>query len=143
MAHTLRSADASPAAFSVGTALALLPRVPRAPLADVVVVSDKVETREPLVAYLREAGVSVAGARTVETARRATTLVVFPDELDADDVTRALRRTCSARPDVLVLIVSSEPRRWAGAGLPVTTLAKPIFGWALLDAIRARGKEEA
>lgn len=115
----------------------------------VVVVSTNPATRDPLLSYFRDSGVSADGrgdARGLGRAcRSATALVVFPDDLDGD-VVAALRSARASSPGVLVLLVTGSPQRYVASladanAVPPQILAKPVFGWTLLDAIRAHVDE--
>lgn len=119
----------------------------------VVVVSPSAATRDPLLEYFREAGVTAhgrGGAKDIARAcRSASAVVVFPDELEHPVVVAQLEAARAARPGVLVLLVTGAPKRFAacvakvakGESAPVRVIAKPVFGWTLLDAIRAHVAE--
>ncbi len=126
---------------------------PRPSKVTVVVVSPSAATRDPLLDYFREAGVTahgVGGAKDISRAcRSASALVVFPDELEHPLVVSQLEAARAARPDVLFLLVTGSPQRFAacagkkGDSVLPRVLAKPVFGWTLLDAIRAHVGEAA
>lgn len=121
---------------------------PRPSKVTVVVVSPSKATRDPLLEYFREAGVTAhgkGGAKDISRAcRSASAVVVFPDELDHPLVVSQLEAARVERPDVLFLLVTGSPQRFAACvGTKGRVLAKPVFGWTLLDAIRAHVGEAA
>lgn len=119
---------------------------------DVIVVADSGETIDGLHAYLGGAGLSSQGTRRLRDARSlpaaAFAIVIFPDELGAIDLVAMLRSLRSARPELLMVLVTSAPQRLRGAvepddrSVPPVVLPKPAFGWTILDAIRSRASQD-
>jgi hypothetical protein len=119
----------------------------------VLVVSDCRETLDGLLAYLQRAGVSARGTRQLDGAAwqssAVNAAVLFPDDFKAGEVEGAVARLAAARPTLLQVLVTREPRRFdslaetAGAVTPPVILAKPAWGWTILDAIRARSVASA
>ena len=115
----------------------------------VTVVSRNPSTLERLEAYLR--GVGVRGnpthtlGRLVEvTPLTAAAVVVFPDEYESDAVLSALEEAKRLRPNALLVVVTSDGSRFhklergvEGQG-SLLVLAKPVWAWTIVDAIRAR-----
>ncbi|HXX67401.1 MAG TPA: hypothetical protein VEK07_09480 [Polyangiaceae bacterium] len=116
----------------------------------VTVVSKNASTAQRLEAYLRDAGVFSNGTRDVErlvemTPPSAAAAVVFPDEFDPEAVEAALRTARKQRPDLLLVVVTNEPRRFdklqrgsAEEEDGLLVMAKPAWAWTILDAIRAK-----
>ena len=102
---------------------------------------------EPLVqGYLRRAGVSTHGSRSVEraadmTPASASAVVLFADDFRFDDVVTALVGLRARHPKVLVVLVTAE--RGPFLSLPpsneggLLVLPTPVRAWTILDAIRA------
>jgi hypothetical protein len=117
------------------------------------VVADNPETVDGLHSYLSEAGIASNGTRALHDANRvssATTVVVlFPDDFRAADVVATVMSLRSARPKLLILLVTSTPQRFRsvldpdGRSLPPIVLPKPAFGWTILDAIRAHAQSRS
>jgi len=102
---------------------------------------------EPIVeAYLRRAGVSIHRTRSIERAAdtvppSAAAVVFFADDFRALEVAAALTVLGARLPKVLVVLVTADPASFlslpssdAAASL---VLPKPVWGWTILDAIRA------
>jgi hypothetical protein len=119
----------------------------------VLVVSDCRETLDGLQAYLQRAGVSARGTRLLDGPawQRSTinAVVLFPDDFGVVEVECAVARLAAARPTLLQVLVTREPRRFGslaettGAVTPPVILAKPAWGWTILDAIRAQSVASA
>jgi hypothetical protein len=115
----------------------------------VTIVSSKLETLQSLDAYLRGAGVTSNGTRLLDrllemTPRSSTAVVVFPDEYGPDLVERSVSALGRERPDVLLVVVTSEPQRFERmlvrrhtSTVPLV-IPKPAWAWTILDAIRTR-----
>ncbi len=89
------------------------------------------------------------GTRVVErvlemTPPSSTAVILFPDEYGHVVVGTALAALHRERPDVLAVIVTSEPRQFeqTSAGLPdhpiPLVIPKPAWAWTILDAVRAK-----
>lgn len=113
----------------------------------VAVVADNPETIDALHAYFSQAGIASNGTRTLNDADRmvpaTTALVLFPDDFDPGDIVTFITSLRSARPKLLVLLVTGTPQSFRSAlgpdghSLPPMVLPKPAFGWNILDALRA------
>lgn len=75
--------------------------------------------------------------------QRATAAVIFPDDFEDDEVLTLLGQLRQSRPRLLSLLVTRAPQRFRdvvqadGRSLPPIMMAKPSFGWDILEAIRA------
>lgn len=112
----------------------------------VAIVSKNPETLDGLEAYLRGAGVTTVGTsrieRSAELAHEAASVVVFPDDFEWGAVLPALRACVRSNPKALPVIVTNAPQRftalaWPDPGAIPFVVAKPAWGWTILDAIRA------
>ena len=113
----------------------------------VTIVANNPETLDGLATYLGEAGVIVCGTRRIELCLEivppaSSAVVFFPDDFPSSALIAALAAMRRNRPTALVVLVTSAPRRFenlARDGHPASlVLAKPAWGWTLLDAIRGR-----
>jgi len=113
----------------------------------VMILSANPETADGLQAYLLGAGLPSQCIRDLRDLERPVSappaaLVVFPDDFGHVEVLRVLRRLRRARPHALVLLVTREPQHFRGAvdadrgSRPPILLARPCFGWDILDVIR-------
>jgi hypothetical protein len=118
----------------------------RRPTTLVTVISENRETVDGLHGYLTRAGVESRGARLGEASRipRGTTaVVIFPDDFEPKEVLRAVASLHDALPATLVVLVTARPQPFLTASaVPASAsstliLPKPVFGWAILDAIRS------
>lgn len=115
----------------------------------VLVIAHNPETLDGLQAYLRSVGIVSRSSRSIGRAGEhldATVgaVVVFPDDDEFEEVVASVGRIRRARPRVLVIVVTREPQRFqtrfegGERTAPPLVLPKASFGWAILDAIRAR-----
>lgn len=120
----------------------------------VAILSANPETLDGLQAYLVGAGVPSLCVRTVNdfekvASDRATAAILFPDDFSHDEVLKLLQHLRSAQPRLLVLIVTRVPQQFGaaikpdGRSHPPVVLAKPCFGWDILDAIRKESPDSA
>jgi DNA-binding NtrC family response regulator len=130
-----------------------MPRSPRPPPRHVTIVSDNAETLDGLETYLQRAGLTTNGTRHLDKACEMTppvssAVLLFPDDFRSVAVVTALAKLASQRPKVLRVLVTREPKLYEtlpshkGAIAPLV-VPKPIFGWTILDVIRARIGSEA
>jgi hypothetical protein len=122
------------------------PKTSRAGASHVLVVADNRETLDGLQAYLQRAGVSARGSSQLDgPAWEHPTIhavVLFPDDFEEGDVMQAAVRLALARPNVLRVLVTREPRRFglllkaSEATPPPVILPKPAWGWTILEVIR-------
>jgi hypothetical protein len=119
---------------------------PASKLSPVIIIAKSRETIDSLQEYFGRTGVVSHAQRSLDGLKAGpasgTTVVLFPDDFDANVVEESVLRLRSTTPASLVVIVTGRPQR-LGASLrpddrsrqPVV-LPKPAFGWAILDAVR-------
>jgi hypothetical protein len=111
---------------------------------EVAIISGDAETRGELEAYLRAAGVTpwATGAiqQCVELAPPGTVaFVFFPDGFPTESVVRAVEVLTKRRPSALPVLVTAHARELEELRLgdKVLIVPRPVWGWAILDAVRA------
>jgi CheY-like chemotaxis protein len=124
-----------------------------APSPRVLVVSENPETIDGLQTYFVGVGITTQSARTLEATtslpEQTTAVVFFPDGFAAQDVIVRVRALHNKRPRLLLLLVTREPRRFSsalttdGEQAALVVLAKPAFGWTIVDAIRIHAQTAA
>jgi hypothetical protein len=71
-----------------------------------------------------------------------TAVVLFPDEFAVERVVHWIEALRAELTSVLLIVVTSAPQRLAPALEPIAqatapvVISKPVFGWAILDALR-------
>jgi hypothetical protein len=115
-------------------------------------VSDNAETLDGLETYLRRAGLTTNGTRHLDKACElappaSSAVLLFPDDFRSVAVVAALADLASERPKLLRVLVTREPKRYEvlpapQGALPLLVVPKPVFGWTIVDAIRARLEPE-
>jgi len=111
----------------------------------VAIVSANLETLDGLQTYLRGAGVAARGTRRLEdcsdlTAPSTVAVVLFPDDFRLESVVATLAEICASRPSILRLLVTGHPKTLEplfGGHRNVMIVPRPVWGWTILDAIRA------
>jgi hypothetical protein len=113
----------------------------------VLVVSSNPETLDGLAQYLSQAGLPAQSRRDAnplaELPRMLTTLVVFPDDFPEHEISSYLSMVRTRRPDLAIVVVTRDGPTYAtltatnGQALNAVVLARPAFGWVILDVIRA------
>lgn len=110
----------------------------------VAILSDNPETIDGLVGYLRNVGIPAQGRRDLDVARLQTSktraIVLFPDDFAEAGVTALLNTLMKKDDTFLKLIVTGKPAPYEALlvgrkGFVVNT--RPVWGWAIVDAIRA------
>ena len=112
-----------------------------------LILSANPETLDGLQAYLVGVGLQSQSLRAVHdfekaAPERATAAVIFPDDFGREEVLNLLRRTGRTQPGLLVVLVTREPQHFRIAmesdsrPHPLVLLARPCFGWDILDVIR-------
>jgi hypothetical protein len=113
----------------------------------VTIVSNNPETLDALHSYLGRVGIPSHGTRaahdfTTVAPECATATVIFPDDFDEAVVLRLVAELRRKRPRLLPLLVTRAPNRFQSVvseddrSLTPIVLARPSFGWDILDAIR-------
>lgn len=110
---------------------------------EVVIVSTNPDTRDGLQSYLRGAGVTVHPLHNLdEFSRRADNnidaLVLFPDDFRWESVLAAIAELAERHPAALPVLVTARPQRFENlADTNMLVVPRPVWGWKILDAIRA------
>lgn len=105
-------------------------------------------TVDGLQDYLGRIGVRAQGATDItglgkDLAAEMQVVILFPDDFPFATVSAEVTTLRRGRKDVLVVLVTSEPRRYetlpevAGGYVPLV-IPKPAWGWTILESIRAR-----
>ena len=128
----------------------LLPAVaavtdPKTMVLRVTIVGENTRTIESLQRYLISVGVESLVMRQLPdgtaVAALGDALVVFPDDFNANAVLATIKKLQQSCPLLQLLLVTSAPQRFQDLrtkdARPPILLAKPAFGWAILDAVRA------
>jgi hypothetical protein len=118
-------------------------------LSTITVIAGNPETLEGLRHYLTGVGVASRTAQTLndlDALSSSIALVLFPDDFDTAHVAASVTSIRTTYPQLLILFVTSAPQLFslvlgpdARSLLPIV-LPKPVFGWTILDAIRARSE---
>lgn len=114
----------------------------------VTVLAHNWGTLRGLSAYLNRAGITTTGTRFIEQLMElvppwTAAVVLFPDEFKLSAVLDALAGLREDRPGALPILVTQDSRDFEqllispGARSPLV-VAKPVWAWMILDAIRAR-----
>lgn len=135
---------------SLAVAGFVIERAPRKHRLSVTLIANNDETLDGVHAYLVGAGVESRPTRWLEdavaVASSSSCVVLFPDAYAPNDVIACIGALRAAQPDLLLVVVTSNPQLLqsvlapdGGSCLPVV-LAKPAFGWSILDAIRVHSR---
>jgi UDP-N-acetylmuramate-alanine ligase len=113
----------------------------------VLVVSSNPETLDGLTQYFSQAGVPSQSRRTAnplaDLPASLCALVVFPDDFPEHEVSSYLFVARTRRPDMTMVLVTRDPHTYTrltttdGQLLNAVVLARPAFGWTILDVIRS------
>lgn len=119
-------------------------RAPRAKTMEVAIVSLNPETLDGLHGYLSAAGVAARCTRDIDDCSRSASaetlaFVLFPDDFAWERVVAAVAELREKRPRALPVLVTAHPKRFAAMtdAENVLVVARPVWGWAILDALRA------
>lgn len=110
---------------------------------EVAIVSTNPETLDGLQSYLTAAGVTARCTRSIEECARLSTqtiaFVLFPDDFRWQSVRSAIADLAAQRPHALPVLVTAQPKRFAELveADRVLVVPRPVWGWKILDAIRA------
>jgi hypothetical protein len=109
------------------------------------IVARRRETLDDLTAYLEGRGIAtqaLGAADPLLVEWRSRTVILFPDDFECGAVLGFIRSLRASRPRVLVLVVTRDRRPLHGAlaadgrSVAPIVLARPPFGWSIVDAIR-------
>jgi hypothetical protein len=116
----------------------------------VTVIAENPETIDGLQDYLQGTGVLSHGTMVccdeATIPSDITAVVLFPDEFDPKVLVTRLLSLRAARPQLRIVVVTSSARRFRPALDPYSesllpvVLAKPAFGWTILDAVRGQAE---
>ncbi len=117
----------------------------------VAIVSANAETLDGLQSYLCGAGVAARGTRKLEDCPQLTSpltvaVVLFPDDYPWESVIAAVEDIDARRPSILLVLVTGHPRTFeplVEGHRSVMIVPRPVWGWTILDAIRAHVDAEA
>ncbi len=110
---------------------------------EVVVIASSPNALDGLHSYLRNAGLTAHTLRDLDDfSRRADTsidaLVLFPDDFRWESVIAAVAELAERHPHALPVLVTARPQCFEKlAGTTVLVVPRPVWGWTILDAIRA------
>lgn len=115
----------------------------------VAIVSANPETLDGLQSYLQGAGVAARGTRRLEdcaelTAPATVAVVLFPDDFSRESVMATVVDIGARGPSILRLLVTGHPKAFEAlveGRRNVLVVPRPIWGWTILDAIRAHVDE--
>ena len=130
----------------------MIEKAPQKHRLSVTLIANNDETLDGVHAYLVGAGVDSRPTRWLEDAAAISSstscVVLFPDAYAPNDVIACISALRTAQPEALLVVVTSNPQLLqpvlapdGGSCLPVV-LAKPAFGWSILDAIRVHARVE-
>ncbi len=122
----------------------------RATPQQVAIVSANAETLDGLQSYLQSAGVAARGTRRLEdcsemTAPVTVAIVLFPDDFSMESILTTVHGIGARGPSILRLLVTGRPKAFetlVEEGRNVVVVPRPVWGWTILDAIRAHVDDE-
>lgn len=115
----------------------------------VTVVSTNPETLDGLQTYLRRAGVAVHCTRSLADCTKlasegARAVVLFPDDYRWEKVVTTLADLAALRPPALPVVVTAYPQRFEKLNAEDFIITpRPVWGWTILEAIRAQVERHA
>lgn len=117
----------------------------------VAIVSTNPETLDGLQSYLHGAGVTARGTRRLEdcaalTATSTVAVVLFPDDFPCESVMAAVADIGARGPSILRVLVTGHPKAFeplVEGRENVLIVPRPVWGWTILDAIRAHVDDDA
>lgn len=119
-------------------------RMQRAKTMEVAIVSLNPETLDGLQGYLSAAGVAARSTRDIDNCSRSAppdtlAFVLFPDDFAWERVVAVIAELMAKRPLALPVLVTAHPKRFADLtdADRVLVVPRPVWGWAILDALRA------
>lgn len=111
----------------------------------VTIVSASPETLDGLQSYLHSAGVAARGTRRLEdccdlTVSFTVAVVLFPDDFAWESVAATVADIGARGPGILRVLVTGRPKTFeplVGDRANLLIVPRPVWGWTILDAIRA------
>ncbi len=111
----------------------------------VAIVSANPETLDGLQSYLQSAGVAARGTRRLEDcndlkAPATVAIVLFPDDFSSENVMATVIDIGTRGPGILRVLVTGHPKTFetlVDGRQNVLVVPRPVWGWTILDAIRA------
>lgn len=111
----------------------------------VAIVSANPETLDGLQSYLQSAAVAARGTRRLDdcpglAVPSTVAVVLFPDDFPCELVMAVVADIDARRPSILRLLVTGHPKTFeplAEGRRNVMIVPRPVWGWTILDAIRA------
>lgn len=113
---------------------------------EVTIISGNPETLDGLQGYLQGAGFAVRSTRDVGacatmTSKRTLAIILFPDDFRCEGVVAALAQLEKLRAPALPILVTAHPQRFANLrNEEVLIVPRPVWGWTILDALRAHSE---
>jgi hypothetical protein len=118
----------------------------------VAIVADSQDAIAGLEEYLEGAGVVATTSTSLDDSTKIPStlraVVLFPDGFHSGNATRWIASVRRRGPKLLIIVVTGSPQRIVGALRPELNrsipliLQKPVFGWTILDAIRAHARSK-
>lgn len=126
------------------------PSRPSSESRQVVICAANAETLDGLEAYLSKVGMRVKGRRRLEDCLDSTTdaafaLVLFPDDFAWRSVETVLAELAGRCKETLLIVVTSrlhDFERFMRAHDNVVVVPRPVWGWTILDTIRAHAERD-
>jgi hypothetical protein len=117
----------------------------------VTIVSANAETLDGLQSYLKSAGVAARGTRRLEDcsemkAPLTVAIVLFPDDFSTESIVTTVQEIGARGPGILRLLVTGHPKAFetlVEGSRNVVVVPRPVWGWTILDAIRAHVDDES
>jgi hypothetical protein len=117
----------------------------------VAIVSTNPETLDGLETYLRSVGIRARGWRRLEdcsdlTSTSTLAVILFPDDFPWEAVIATVAELATRCGTTLRLLVTGQPKKYerlVEAGEHVVVISRPVWGWTILDAIRAHADANA
>jgi DNA-binding response OmpR family regulator len=110
---------------------------------EVVIVSDNPETLDGLQSYLSAAGVAARSTSEIDDCARAASentiaFVLFPDDFSLESVIALVTELTTNQSKALPVLVTAHPKRFENLTTDsVVVMPRPVWGWTILEAIRA------
>jgi hypothetical protein len=111
----------------------------------ITIVCANPETLDGLEGYLRSVGFAAHGSRRLDDCVARTNgatiaVLLFPDDFAWEAVIATLAELAATRSKALRVLVTSSPKtyqRLLDGPAKAVVIARPVWGWTILDTIRA------